>query len=170
MLRVFGRSRGGVFAEFAVVLPLFLLLIMGLYDTTRALNHYFLLARIAYESTRLATGVVGLEEGTFTDSNVVANSVHQALQTKIRSLIATYDTRVPSSAISITSSFIGSSNTVEITIRESYHPMFMQVFPTIPISSTVKGPYLLQSTVLPTPTAPPVATTGGVVGVGPVSE
>ena len=145
-------SRGSVFAEFAIVFPLLIVLVMGIYDFTRAINHYFLLSRLAYEGTRLATSVVGLENASYDEYSAPASSQHKQLQTKIRGLVATYNTRVSGQTMLISTSYNNVTNLVKVDVQESYVPLFLKFFPPMPVAAAVEGPYLLKFTVLPTPT------------------
>lgn len=136
---------GAAMLEFAIIIPLFVLIMAGIVDLGRGLEQYFALRRLAYESGRMASNTEQLERGRYSpdESDGQSASVHNALHGKIRAMIDFHGTkRFPEHVWMETERFADSPRLLRVTLTTTVKPMLVSFFPPITISATVDAPYL----------------------------
>ena len=160
------RDQSGVaMVEAVFVIPLLLLFFFGAFDIGRALNQYFLLSRMAYESVRLASETEGLEcpivdsaedaPGYPTATSACGSGTgvqpapgHCLLQQRINRMQTAMKTRLLFPVSVQTKCYADSADgntsaTTEVTLSMPYASTYLVMLPTIPINVRVSGPYLL---------------------------
>jgi len=132
-LRRFHPARGAALVEFAVTLPLLLIVIAGIVDFGFVFQRYEVIANASREGARLAT-VAGFP---CVNGGAVENRVREYLRTGLRvAALADVATVVPNGAITITCqdlpvALTGGGNTTVPTARVSitYHHTFLMLAP-----------------------------------------
>ena len=156
------RSEAGVaLIEATIVLPFLILFIMGIWDLGRALGDIMTASRIAFEGSRFAGSVPGLETPTAVSGTVskgetsgniadaVATNVttHKRVRDRISQILARYN--IPSEDVNVSTLVVKdksgavANNSVTITIQlrfRSTFPLLDQLIPQIGATST--GPYM----------------------------
>jgi len=133
--------------EFAVIIPLFVLLMAGIVDLGRGLNQYFALRRLAYEGGRMASNTERLETGSYSPdvTGGPAATIQSALHGKIRTMIDFHGSgRFPAYVSMATERYVSNPSIVRVTLSTTLKPLLINFFPAIPISATVDAPYLFK--------------------------
>jgi len=133
--------------EFAIIIPLFVLLMAGIVDLGRGLNQYFVLRRLAYEGGRMASNTERLETGKYSPdvTGGPAATIQSALHGKIRTMIDFHGSkRFPAYVSMITERYVSDPNIVTVTLSTTLKPLLINFFPAIPISASVDAPYLFK--------------------------
>ena len=125
MRRRLGDERGQATVEFALVLPILLLLILGIVELGKAWN----LAQIATDAVREGTRKCVLADNTvFTDAWI---------ETDIKNMMARAGVPTAASTVAFTGSCDGSTEGVTITLSIPYSWMFFNAaFPPITLRSS----------------------------------
>ena len=140
-------QRGAALVEFALVVPLLVLMIVGVVDLGGALNSYMVLAQIAGEGVRSAGERAGLERGS-NFVNLVDGEFYPgqySVQFKVNSMLRLQD--LPLSGLTVRSAYYrngGAGNperTVAVSISGTYNGI-LPVFRNFPINIEKQGPYL----------------------------
>ncbi|MGO9178054.1 MAG: TadE/TadG family type IV pilus assembly protein [Candidatus Limnocylindrales bacterium] len=131
-----GRSRGQALVEFALVLPVFLLLLGGMIDFGFGFYSYMTVINGARAGARAATL-------NATDTSSAIEAAVNAEVVALNSSLVTTSIQCEASG-STTWAACGTSNdasgnTIEVTVSYTYHNIWPLPFaPTIPMSSTVQ--------------------------------
>jgi hypothetical protein len=145
-------SAGQAVLEFAIVLPILVMILTSTFELGRALRMYLSLSRLAYEGARYASAQPGLEKGCYGPFNATPEPPKQKW---VREVIDTLITKhvagkqapyVLETALSCDEN--GNpveDNKVRVVIRSQYEPMFV-LFPVVPIRVVAIGAYLYPST------------------------
>lgn len=156
------RSEAGVaLIEATIVLPFLILFIMGIWDLGRALGDIMTASRIAFEGSRFAGSVPGLETPTEVSAGITKGETsghlttaaganvrtHQRVRDRISQILARYG--IPSEDVNVstlvvkdkTGAVANNSVTINIQLRfRSTFPLLDQLIPQIGATST--GPYM----------------------------
>ena len=156
------RSEAGVaLIEATIVLPFLILFIMGIWDLGRALGDIMTASRIAFEGSRFAGSVPGLETptvvatgitkgettGHITDAAAADVKTHQRVRDRISQILERYN--IPSEDVNVSTQVVkdksgavaNNSVTINIQLRfRSTFPLLDQLIPQIGATST--GPYM----------------------------
>ena len=137
--------------EFAIALPLLILLIVTVCDMGRMLNSYMILVQVTGEGVRAASEWAGLEQGSkdqfrnLTDRNGYPG--HWNAQTKVRNLVNLQGMGI--SNLSIASAYVrdpdpvtgDSGRTVSMSVTATYNGI-MPFFRHVRLSAQRSGQYL----------------------------
>lgn len=156
------RSEAGVaLIEATIVLPFLILFIMGIWDLGRALGDIMTASRIAFEGSRFAGSVPGLETptavsgtvskgettGHVTDAVATNVSTHQRVRDRVSQILTRYNIPPEDANVSVlvvkdkTTAPGNNSVTVSIQLRfRSTFPLLDGLIPQIGATST--GPYM----------------------------
>ncbi len=155
----FREERGVAITEFLVVFPFLLIMLAGVVDLGIALNRYYIINRVAYEATRYAASIPGLEDGTYADTaSVVGASLVAPLKPAHLQLRARVDLLLARNGIDpaalppdyLTTELATptglSRDQVSIRISIPFAALFPIVGDVLPsLSTKVSGPYLFPS-------------------------
>jgi len=130
------EENGVAMVEFALILPLMLLLIISTFDLGNAINQYMALSRIAYEGTRYAATIPGLEQTTAGAGGSSVN--HDKVKVRVQALLASGGF-VEGSPTVLTEN--DNNQWVRVTIRKSYSSIF-GLYDNLPIVVSATGPFL----------------------------
>lgn len=117
--------------EFAITLPLLVLLFFGVYDLGRWLQLYMSANRVAYEGVRFASSIPGLDSSSFTN-----------VEDRIAVLIQLND--LPDSTTMVGElPGPGNNNTVTVRIAAPFEPVFLPF--EMRVKSMAVSPYLFSN-------------------------
>jgi Flp pilus assembly protein TadG len=162
------KQRGAAFVELAVALPLLLTALMGVFDLGRWMSVHYTASRIAFEASRYAIALPGLERDDFDISidkagtfgatvpadplaSVDALSSSQSTLARRMALIVERQRTVSYDANSIrvfggrkTSATANEDDVVEIQVEIPFEPMFPLVSKVVNrVRASVRASYLL---------------------------
>lgn len=149
-LKLHRSMQGQVILEFAIILPIFVMLFILTFEIGRALQVYLALSRLAYEGARYASTQPGLEEGCFDSGAAAGTGNTYVTYTTIGGLIAAHSAgqHYPfqlSVALSCScddpTHTITHDKNVRVTVHSMYQPIF-NIMPQIPIRVEAVGAYL----------------------------
>lgn len=127
------RTRGQALVEFALVLPLFLLILAGVLDFGLLLYSRMTVINAAREGARVAITVPAPTTATIQSS---ANGAAQGVAQGISLAVSTACVPRPSKTCAWNSA---QSDSVSVVVTHTYHTFFPLLFgATVPISSTVQ--------------------------------
>ena len=142
------KERGTAMLEFALVLPMLLLLIFGVVDIGSALTKYMALAQVAGEGVRSAGERAGLEQGSYSDLADGGGQPGQySVQSRVSSLLRFQNLKM--NDMTINSAFDSVANpatgvgprTVSVTISGTYDGI-LPIFRGLTITANKSGAYL----------------------------
>ena len=81
------NSSGVAMVEFALMIPLLVLLMLGALDMGFAADRYFTLTRISYEGARYGAGISGLEEGSYAANSEEFPVLQEMLRRRVFNLL-----------------------------------------------------------------------------------
>jgi Flp pilus assembly protein TadG len=144
-------SAGQAVLEFAIVLPILVMILTSTFELGRALRMYLSLSRLAYEGARYASAQPGLEKGCYGPFNTAPQPakqkwVREVIDKLIVKHVAGQAPYVLETALSCDENgdFVD-DNKVRVVISSQYEPMFV-LFPMVPIRVMAIGAYLYPST------------------------
>lgn len=178
MAKKYRQGESGVaLVEGSIVIPLFIIIIAIIVDCGIMLNQYFILSRISYTASRMASEYPQLEQGVFEDLDFQTggNLAHYGLQTRIRQVVAAYGTKLKS-PIEVTTIIESDSRLIDmngamgqpkqvnepqdppvefngeiarVVLRMQYNTFWSRIIGVVslPISVDSEGAYLLKSNV-----------------------
>lgn len=142
-------QKGTAMTEFAVCLPILVIILFSTIELGRAAGVYLDLTRVVYEGVRYGGALPGLEEGEFATANQVTHSGQAELRTRVLTHLGQYgyDTTQAGLISSYTRSVTNGGTTTEDVVTIDVDIPYTPLFPFIsglPMHVRVRasGPYL----------------------------
>lgn len=153
------KERGVAITEFLITFPFLLIMLAGVVDLGIALNRYYTINRIAYEATRFAASIPGLEPGTYgTNAAAVGQSFtsptapgHLQLRARVDLLLTRNGinpAQLPADYLSTERAAPAGATRDQVSVRISipFAALFPVVGDVLPnLRTRVSGPYLFPS-------------------------